>query len=232
MAERSEVMSGAPAPASATTTGAGGAASEQGLSAPLSTVEDLGELPVAAPARPRVLLIGTVFAAVAAAMTFAGLLGTYLALRQDVVATGAAWLPSGVEIPLTPANMALLTLGMSVVTMQWAVYAIGNEDRRGTFIALGLSLLLGVAYLNGIAFYYSQMGLEVASVQGALIYAISGAHLVLFGGAMLFAALMTFRTLGGQYGPRDREGIVAATIVWDVAVAVYAVIWYAIFVSK
>lgn len=198
----------------------------------LSTIEEHDELPAPAPARPRVLLIGTVFAAVAAAMTFAGLLGTYLAVRQDVLATGEAWLPSGVEMPLTPANMALLTLGMSVVTMQWAVYAIGNEDRRGAFLALGLTLLFGVAYLNGMGFYYSQMGLEAATVQGALIYAISGAHLVLMGGAMLFAALMTFRTLGGQYGPRDREGIVAAAILWDVAVAVYAVVWYAIFVSK
>ncbi len=212
--------------------GPGGAAPEEMMASVVSTIEEHAELPASAPVRPRVLLIGTVFAAVAAAMTFAGLLGTYLALRQDMVATGEAWLPTGVELPLTPANMALLTLGMSVVTMQWAVYAIGNEDRRGAFLALGLTLLFGVAYLNGMGFYYSQMGLEAASTQGALIYAISGAHLILMGSAMLFAALMTFRTLGGQYGARDREGIVAATILWDVAVAVYAVIWYAIFVSK
>lgn len=197
-----------------------------------TTVDERGEFPAAPPTRPRVLLIGTIFAAVAAAMAFAGLLGTYLAVRQDVLATGEAWLPSGVEIPLTPGNMAMLTFAMSVVTMQWAVYAIGNEDRRNAFIALGLTLLFGVAYINTMGFYYSQMGLEVATVPGALIYAVTGAHLVLTGGAMLFAALMTFRTLGGQYGARDREGIVAAAILWDVMVAVYAVIWYAIFITK
>ena len=50
--------------------------------------------------------------------------------------------------------------------------------------------------------------------------------------AIVFVALMAFRTLGGQYSARDREGIVAASLFWYVMVAVYAAIWYAIFVTK
>jgi heme/copper-type cytochrome/quinol oxidase subunit 3 len=52
------------------------------------------------------------------------------------------------------------------------------------------------------------------------------------GAGVIFIALMAFRTLGGQYSGRDREGIVAALIYWYVTVAVYAVIWYTIFVTK
>jgi hypothetical protein len=43
---------------------------------------------------------------------------------------------------------------------------------------------------------------------------------------------MTFRTLGGEYHGRDREGLVAAALFWFVTIAAYAVIWYAIFVTK
>jgi hypothetical protein len=43
---------------------------------------------------------------------------------------------------------------------------------------------------------------------------------------------MAFRALGGQYSGRDREGIVAAALYWDVTVVVYTVIWFTIFVTK
>jgi cytochrome c oxidase subunit 3 len=136
-------------------------------------------------------------------------------------------------MPLTPANMALITLVMSAVIMQWAVYSIGNDDRRNTYIALGLAVLMGAAYINEIAFYYSQMGsLTVHDPVGMLIFGISGAHLVMAGIAMLFVLLMAFKTLGGQYSAHDREGIVAATVFWDVMIAVYAAIWLIIFVTK
>ena len=45
-------------------------------------------------------------------------------------------------------------------------------------------------------------------------------------------ALMAFRTLGGQYSAKDREGVVAAAVVWYVMVAVYGAIWYAVLVTK
>jgi cytochrome c oxidase subunit 3 len=202
------------------------------MAATLTTLEDLGTFPAAPPARPRVLLIGTVLAIAAAAMAFAGMLGWYLHVRAETIAGGDPWLPEGVTIPLTPGTMGLITLAMSCVTMLWAVYAIGNDDRRSTWLAMGLTLLLGGAELNLMGFYYSQMHLAAASPQGVLIYAITGAFLAMLGAAMLFVLVTVFRTLGGQYSAKDREGVVAATLFWYATVAVYAVIWYAIFVTK
>jgi cytochrome c oxidase subunit III len=185
------------------------------------------------PARPRVLVTGTALASAAAAMVFAGMLAFYVHTRAATIETEGNWLPEGVELPLTPGNMAMITLAMSVVIMQWAVYAIGNDDRRSTYIALGLAVLLGVAYINEIAFYYTQMGeLTVGEPVGLLIFGITGSHLAMTGIAIVFVLLMAFRTLGGQYSARDREGIVAATVFWDVMVVVYAAIWYAIFITK
>ena len=49
---------------------------------------------------------------------------------------------------------------------------------------------------------------------------------------LVFAGVMTFRTLGGEYSGRDREGIVAASLFWYATIAVYAVVWYAVYVTK
>jgi heme/copper-type cytochrome/quinol oxidase subunit 3 len=194
----------------------------------------LSDAPAPPPARPRLLLVGTTFAAVASVMVFGGMIGIYLALRADTLAGGDAWLPQGISMPLTPATTALVIMGMSSVAIQWAVYAVGNDDRPSTYLALGLTILMGVAYMVEIAYYYTQIGVGVTDPSGfgVLLYGITGAHLAMVGGAMAFAGLMAFRTLGGQYSGRDREGVSAAALYWHTTVAMYAVIWYAIFVMK
>lgn len=201
------------------------------MTAPVDVIP--AAVPIAQPARPRVLLVGTALATGGCLMAFAGLLGVYLATRADVLASGKPWLPAGSEIPLSPGTMALFTLVLSIVSMQWAVYAVGNNDRQHAAMALGLTLLFGFAAINATSFLYTQMNLGVRSNAAAvLIYVITGAHIAMTVAGMVFNALMTFRTLGGEYAGRDREGIVAASMFWYATVAVYAVIWYAIFVAK
>lgn len=200
--------------------------------AAIATVDDLDEFPPPVPARPRVLLVATALGAAASVMVFAGLLGIYLQQRADVVAAGDPWLPDGVDIPLTPGNMSLVGFAISCVTMTWAVDAIGRDDRRHTWLAFGSTLMVGAFHIVGMSYLFSQVGLAVDELQGALFYALVGGHLVMVGAAMLFAALMAFRTLGGQYSARDREGVVAATVYWYVTAVVYVAIWYAVLVVK
>jgi heme/copper-type cytochrome/quinol oxidase subunit 3 len=183
-----------------------------------------------APARPRVLLVGTVLGSSAVVMAFAALIGAYVALRAG---TDGAWLPDGVVIPLSPGNMAAVTLLMSVITLQWARYAIANDDRPNAYVALGLTLVLGLAYINSIVYLITQMGAAIArSVPEFMIIAISGFHIATVIAAMVFVALMAFRTLGGQYSGRDSEGVAAAAVFWNASVAIYLVIWYAVYVTK
>lgn len=188
--------------------------------------------PAAPPARPRVLLVGTVLAGVAAATAIFGMLGIYLATRASVLAEGGTWLPDGSSIPLTPGNMAMATMLISGVTMWWAVYAVGNNDRQGAYLALGLTILFGVAVINATTFLFTQINLPVATVPGLMIYAITGAHIAMIIAGLVYAAVMTFRTLGGEYHGRDREGLVAASLFWYITIAVQVVIWYAIYVTK
>ncbi len=196
-----------------------------------AVVEDI-DLPAAPPARPRVLLVGTVLATAASLMAVGGVLAVYLRERSLVISETGRWFPEDVEIPLMPGTMGLATMLMSAVFVQWAVHAIGNDDRRHTWMALGLVLVFGAAQMNEMAYYTTQMGLAVSTFQGALVYALMGMHLAMVGVGMLFVALMAFRSLGGRYSAKDKEGIVAAAIFWHATVGVYALIWYSVFVTK
>ena len=188
--------------------------------------------PAAPPARPRVLLVGTALASVATLMAFTGVIGLYLAQRASVLAQGGTWLPEGTNLPLTPGGIAMATMLISAVTMWWAVDAVGNNDRPMAYLALGLTLMFGFAVINAITFLYVEMELPVSTVPGVFIYTITGGFIASLVGAMIYAAVMTFRTLGGEYHGRDREGIVAAALFWYANIAIFAVIWYAIFVTK
>jgi cytochrome c oxidase subunit 3 len=184
--------------------------------------------------RPRVLLVGTAFVCAAIAMLFAGLIGIYLVLRTQALADVGTWLPADVLVPLTQPNMMMLTLVLSVFTIQWSVSAIKNDDRPNTYLALAVSLLLAFSFIVEEGYLYSLMkwNLAVAAPQASLVYAITGAHLAMIISAMVFVILMGFRALAGQFTSRQHDGIAAAALYWHVMVAVYALIWFVIFVTK
>ncbi len=191
-------------------------------------------------ARPRVLLVGTGLAGAGILVAFAALIGVYLRVRHDWIAQVVdgerqIWFADGQTIPLTPANIAMATMLISCVSMQWAVDSVKRDDRRGAFFAMAMTLLFGGAVINATSFLYTQSGFSVSggsNPAGLLFYAVTGSHLALIAGAMLFAAIMTVRTLGGEYGSHDREGIVAASLIWYLTTGIMLVIWYAVYVTK
>jgi heme/copper-type cytochrome/quinol oxidase subunit 3 len=141
--------------------------------------------------RRRELLFGTAFATAGVVMAMATLIGVYISTRD---ANGAAWLSVN-AIPLTQPNMQLLTIGMSAVTMQWAVWSINRDDRYHTYLALGITLLLGAAFVNQTTFLYNQAGIVMIQAEGPLFYAVTAGHLAMVAAGMIFMALMGLRTL-------------------------------------
>jgi cytochrome c oxidase subunit 3 len=180
--------------------------------------------------RPRVAAVGTLLASGAVAMFFAGLLGIYLFQREAI--GHAAWL-EGVTIPLGPPSMMMATLGFSCISMQWALWAVARNDRLNAYVALGLTLLFGAAVINSQYWMYQQMALSIGeSVQAVLIYAITGSFLAMLVSAMVYLFVVSFRTLGGQYGPHQHDSVTGAAIYWYVMVAIFAVIWIAVYITK
>jgi cytochrome c oxidase subunit III len=189
--------------------------------------------PPAPPARPRVLLVGTALASGSAAMVILTLIALYARLRSDVIASGEVWLPEGTNLQLTPGGMAMTTLAFSLFTVAWIVQALRNDDRGHALMAFGVTLVLGVAYINVAAYGWQQIGLGItSSTQALLIYTITGLHVAMAGVGLLFLAVMGFKAVGGQLTGRAAEGVTAAALYWFVTVGVYAVVWYTITITK
>jgi len=181
-----------------------------------------------------VLLVGTAFVTAAIAMLFIGLIAVYLALRTQALVDVGSWIPADVVLPLTQPNMMMLTLVLSMFTVQWAVSAIKNDDRANTYLALAVTLLLAFSFIVEEGYLYSLMKLNLMTTPplASMIYAITGTHLAMIISAMIFVMLMGFRALAGQFTSRQHDGIAAAAMYWHVMVAIYALIWFVIFVTK
>jgi cytochrome c oxidase subunit 3 len=181
-----------------------------------------------------VLLIGSAFGAVASALVVLTLLAVYLQVRDDFLDSGGTGgTPDDFILPLTPGGMGMVTLLMSAVTVSWAVWALRRDDRPHAYLAVGVTLLLGIAFINATVYLYQSLGLPLTfSGLGGLLYVVTGAHLVMTVVGMVFVAVMGFQSLGGQLTGRDAEGMSAAALYWYVTVAVYAAIYYGIYITK
>lgn len=177
--------------------------------------------------RRRQLLFGTAFAAVGVGMFELALVGTYLRSARRT----ATWLTENV-IPLTQPNMQLGTLVLGSIFIQWAVWAIARNERGQAYLGLGLTLLMGAAFLNQTTFLWKTVGLRMAQQEGPTFYAATGAHFAIVGIAMAFIVLMGIRTLGGQFSSRLPDGVSAAALFWHVSVALYSVLWLAVYIMK
>jgi heme/copper-type cytochrome/quinol oxidase subunit 3 len=196
-------------------------------------LETLSGLPAAPPPRPRVLLVGTALTATAAATAILGMVALYLELRSQWLTSESQWLPEDTVLPLAPGNVAFVSLLMSAITVAWAVYALRNDDRSHAYFALWWTLLFGVSAIVDTAYLWQQMHLGIDdSPQAVLIYGITGAHTAMIGAGLLLMLVMGFRALGGQLTGRAAEGVNAAALFWYVTIAVYAVVWYAIYITK
>ncbi len=195
----------------------------------------LEDVPPAPPRRPRVLLVGTALASAASIALFGGLLSAYFALRAEVIGQGEQWLPDGASIPLSPGNMTMVTLVMSLITAQWAVHAGKQQDRGHAYFALGLTVLLGIAHVVQLGFLFTQWELPLngePTMQAVLLFTIMGLHVAMAAAALIFFTLMLLRSLGGQFTGRDVEGLSAAALYWYVTVGIFVVLWYGILIVK
>jgi heme/copper-type cytochrome/quinol oxidase subunit 3 len=189
-----------------------------------ATLDDRLALPPAPePRRPNILMVGTFLAIAAGVMFFGGLLGSYDAARK----AADIWPPEEVSLPNVALLVTYATLLMSSVTAQWAVEAARMGDRRQLYLAVGTTLLLGLAFINGLSFCWSQMGIAAgADPYSTTVWAVSGSHAIAVIGALVYFSVMGFRALGGQLSPRNPEFVRCAAAFWHFTAAAGAVIWF------
>jgi heme/copper-type cytochrome/quinol oxidase subunit 3 len=189
-------------------------------------------IPATAPApvlpRRRQVLFGTAFASAGFAILILTLIGLYLEARAG---DRALWLSEN-NIPLTQPNVQFGTLLIGSVMAQWAAYSISRDDRGHTYLALGITILTGLAFINQTWFLLSEVGMLVTQAEGPYFYAVVGSHLAMVGAALLFLGAVTLRALGGNFSSRNSDAVSAAAMFWHVTVALYSVLWLAVYIMK
>ena len=189
-------------------------------------------LPAAEATRPRTVVVGSLLAMGAVFLAFATLVAIYVQQRQLARASGQEWFPAD-SVELGPAGMMMMTLVLSIVTVQWAVQAARAEDRPHGFIALGVTLLFGAAVINQFWFVYQDTAFAVDGGRAELLfYAVTGSFIAMLIGAMAMLAVTTIRSLLGPFGRELAHGVQAAAVNWHMCVLCYFLVWYVVFITK
>lgn len=191
------------------------------------------------PAPRRQLFVGTGLVAAAGTMLIGGMLSIWLRFRaaaplrdsSDGLKRIKDWLPADVKIPEVLTNVALITFVVVCLMAQWAAYSSRRQDSKHTTMALGMTLLLGVALLNSLVAIYPQV--EVGLADGAyetLFYAITGTVVALVVGGIAFTLATLFKSSGGRSANTDLMN--AHALYWYFLSAAYAAVWFVVFVQK
>lgn len=186
----------------------------------------------AAPSPRRQVLVGTAVASAAAVALVGGMLALYLRFRNDAIgAIEGVWVPKEAKISMVAANVMLISVLPMCVFGQWAVYAAKRDDKPHTALALGLTGLMGLAFVNAQAFVYATIGIPVSlGTYGVMFYAITGVVMFLAIVGVAFSAVTAFRYLGGR--TTDREVVAAHALYWYAFSAIFAGVWFVVYVTK
>jgi heme/copper-type cytochrome/quinol oxidase subunit 3 len=185
-----------------------------------------------APSPRRQVFVGTALATAGAAALVGGMVALFLRMRNEALsAVDGRWVPKGATISMVAANVMLLALIPICVFAQWAVYAAKRDDKPHTALALGLTGLIGIAFINAQAFIYATIGIPVNQGNySVMFFTLTGVSVALALVGVVFSAVTAFRYLGGR--TTDREVISAHALYWYAYGAIFTVVWFVVYVTK
>lgn len=185
------------------------------------------------------ILLATAAAGSATLMLMFGMLAIWLQFRDAaplrVSSNGAKmirdWLPADIKIPEVATNTMLITLMMTCIIAQWAVYATRRSDSSHAYLALAIVAVLGIAAINAQVAVYVQMGIGIRDGKyQTLFYAITGTMTALLASGVVFSLVALFRALAGRLG--DRQVMSAHALYWYVLTAAFSAMWFIVYVQK
>jgi len=171
-----------------------------------------GDAPIEATAPRGVSNVATAILVAGEAMILAGLVAAYYAVR----AQSFKWPPVGLGTYLP--SIVAVTMIMTAVTIQWAIWAIRHNDQRTCLAALGVTIFFAFAILNGQWYQLAHLKFGVsAHTYGTFVYLLTGFHMVnVIAGIVVFVAVLV-RAVGGEFSADDHDTLTAAAIFWQFA---------------
>ncbi|MEO5974613.1 MAG: cytochrome c oxidase subunit 3 [Ilumatobacteraceae bacterium] len=141
------------------------------------------------------------------------------------------WLPVDITIPEVATNSIMITLVMTCVIAQWAVYATRRSDSSHAYLALAIVAALGIAAINAQVAVYIQMGIGIGDgAYQTMFYAVTGTMLALLVSGVVFSLVALFRALAGRLS--DRQVMSAHALYWYVLTTAFGAMWFIVYVQK
>jgi cytochrome c oxidase subunit 3 len=172
-------------------------------------------------------LVGMLLFIASEVMFFGGLFAAYFNARAQ--APAGEWVPppGAHELEAWPlAAILTVILIASSFTMQFGVWAIRRGDQGRLRMWIGVTLLLGILFLAGQLYDYSQLGFGIGDgIFGTTFYTLTGFHGAhVFGGAVGLSILFA-RANAGQFSARNHVAVEAVSMYWHFV----DVVWIALF---
>ena len=181
--------------------------------------------------RPNMVSVGTIVWLSSELMFFAGLFAMYFTARAQA---GGDWPPEPTELNLTLAVPVTVVLIASSFTCQMGVFAAERGDVYGLRRWYTVTLVMGVIFVAGQAYEYSQLVAEgttiASSAYGSVFFLTTGFHaLHVIGGLVAFVMLL-MRTRMAKFTPAQATAAIVVSYYWHfvdiVWIALFTVIYF------
>ena len=178
------------------------------------------------------VMVGMLLFIASEVMFFGGLFATYFNARASVAPE--PWEPPpGGELDMALAGVLTAILISSSFTMQFGVWAIRRGDTGKLKMWTGITLVLGLLFLAGQLYDYSQLGFGIADgIFGTVFYTLTGFHGAhVFGGAVGLTIILA-RAMQGQFSGRNHVAVEAVSIYWHFVDVVWIAVFSTIYVLR
>lgn len=160
---------------------------------------------------------------------FGSLIAAYVIYRNQAQKLGQGPFPNEVlDIPYTSISAAVLLF--SSLTMVLALAAIQRNDIRGLRVWLGATAVLGIIFLGGQYFEFSEFyqveGLSLQSnMFGASFFTLTGLHGTHVAIGVLWLLSLLFVSLRGGLNQKDSLNVEIAGLYWHFVDIVWIIIF-------
>ena len=162
-------------------------------------------------------------------MFFGGLFAAYFNVRANAPQWPTINPETGhqFELAILPlVGPATVFLILSSFTCQFAVWAIRRDDRTGFLRNMGVTIVLGIAFLIGQGYDYATLGFGLSDgVFGTTFYTLTGFHGAHVFGGVVMLSVVIYRGLAGQFSARHHDAVEATSLYWHFV----DVVWIALF---
>jgi heme/copper-type cytochrome/quinol oxidase subunit 3 len=175
------------------------------------------------------LPLAVAVAGAAVATLVGGLIAAYLALKS----APGDFIPEDTSFDNYTASTLTITALMAMVTVEWAIHGIRKAFRGQALFAYGITVLLGIAFLNALYYLITQLPFEPGSSPYATV--VTAMLVVAFGIAVigLLAVLLTwFRAIGHQLTTDNLQVARAGALLWHIAAVAWIALYYTVYVTK